>query len=183
MAPATVVAERSEVVLAALVLFTALTIAPCELAQLRARNAEVAVLVLAPFAVLVPLAWVASRPFDGAVSDGVLALGVASAEVAAVGMVALAGGLATVAVAAIVYGALSGAGTESDLVAAAGGALFLALSAIPVAVWTRSISASFACGVGSSSACATSRWPPRSPPRRSGHRPRRSRAITVCRCS
>ena len=90
VAPSAVVAERSDIVLAALVLFTALTIAPSELAQLRARRAEVTALVLAPFAVLVPLAWVASRPFDDAVSDGVLALGVASTEIAAIGLVALA---------------------------------------------------------------------------------------------
>jgi hypothetical protein len=94
VAPSAVVAERSDVVLAALVLFTALTIAPSDLAQLRACKAEVTALVVAPFTLLVPLAWVASRPFDGAVSDGVLALGAASTEVAAVGMVALAGGRA-----------------------------------------------------------------------------------------
>lgn len=101
VAPARVVAERADVVLAVLVLFTALTIAPSQLAQLRARKAEVAVLVLVPFTVLVPLAWVASRPFGGAVSDGVLALGVASSEVAAVGMVALAGGRAALALGAL----------------------------------------------------------------------------------
>lgn len=84
VAPSTVVAERSDVVLAALVLFTALTIPPTELTQLRAYKAQVALLVLAPFALLVPFAWAAGRPFDGAVSDGVLALGVASMEVAAV---------------------------------------------------------------------------------------------------
>jgi predicted Na+-dependent transporter len=209
VAPSTGVAERSDVVLAALVLFTALTIAPSELQQLSARGAEVTALVLAPFAVLVPLAWAASRPFDGAVSDGVLALGVASTEVAAVGMVALAGGrpalalgaltgslvvaalagppllgllagaeevavgelvgrfalvvivplagglavraaaprlreveheiggLATITLAVLVYGALSGTGDDGDVLAAAGAsALFLALSAIPVAAWT-----------------------------------------------
>ena len=210
VAPSTVVAERSDVVLAALVLFTALTIAPSELAQLRACKAEVTALVLAPFALLVPLAWVASRPFDGAVSDGVLALGVSSTEVAAVGMVALAGGrtalalgaltgslviaalagppllgllagasgeevavgelvgrfalvviaplaggltvraaaprlrhaddelggLATITLAVLVYAAMSGTGADGDLLAAtAAGALFLALSAIPVAAW------------------------------------------------
>jgi bile acid:Na+ symporter, BASS family len=101
VAPSSVVAERTDVVLAALVLFTALTIAPSELAQLRARKAEVTALVLAPFALLVPLAWVASRPFDGAIADGVLALGVASTEVAVVGMVVLAGGRAALALGAI----------------------------------------------------------------------------------
>jgi BASS family bile acid:Na+ symporter len=206
--PSAVVAERSDVVLAALVLFTALTIAPHELAQLRARKAEVVALVVVPFALLVPLAWAASRPFDGSVSDGVLALGVSSTEVAAVGMVALAGGravlvlgaltgslvvaalagppllgllagagdvavgelvgrfalvvilplagglairaasprlgeaedelggLATVTVVVLVYGAMSGAGSDGDLLAAsAAGALFLAVSALPVAAW------------------------------------------------
>ena len=101
VAPSAVVAERSDIVLAALVLFTALTIAPSELAQLPARRAEVTALVLAPFAVLVPLAWVASRPFDDAVSDGVLALGVASTEIAAIGLVALAGGRAALALGAL----------------------------------------------------------------------------------
>jgi predicted Na+-dependent transporter len=206
--PSTLVAERSDIVLAALVLFTALTIASCDLAELRAHKTELTALVLAPFAMLIPLAWVASRPFDGAVSDGVLALGVASTEVAAVGMVALAGGraalavgaltgslvvaalagppllgllagagdvavgelvgrfalvvivplagglavraavpglhqckdelagLATITVAVLVYGAMSGTGANGELLAAtAAGALFLVLSAIPVAAW------------------------------------------------
>ena len=211
VAPSTVVAERSDVVLAVLVLLTALTIAPSELIQLRAHKAELTALVVAPFAVLAPLAWVASRPFDGAVSDGVLALGVASTEVAAVAMVALAGGhtaltlgalagslvtaalagppllgllagpsgqdvavgellgrfalvvilplagglairaaapglrqadgelggLATITVVVLVYGAMSGTSADGDVLTAAGAAaLFLVLSAIPVAAWT-----------------------------------------------
>ena len=210
VAPSTLVAKRSDVILGALVLFTALTVAPSELAQVRARKAEVTALVVAPFVLLVPLAWAASQPFDGAVADGVLALGVASTEVAAVGMVALAGGraalalgaligslvvaalagppvlgllagasgdsiavgelvgrftlvvivplaaglavraaaprlrdaedelggLATIALVVLVYGAMSGTGEDGDLLAAtAAGALFLALSAIPVAAW------------------------------------------------
>jgi BASS family bile acid:Na+ symporter len=81
------------------------------------------VLVLAPFIALVPLAWLISRLFSGAVRDGVLALGVSSTEVAAVGLVALAGGSAVLAlgglagslvVAAllgpVVLGALAGGG-------------------------------------------------------------------------
>jgi BASS family bile acid:Na+ symporter len=209
VAPSTLVAERTDVVLAALVLFTALTIAPSELAQLRACKAQVAALVLAPFALLVPLAWAASRPFDAAASNGMLALGVSSTEVAAVGMVALAGGraalalgaltgslvvaalagppllgllagaggdvavgelvgrfalvvivplagglairaavphlgradeelggLAAMSLVALVYGAMSGTSADGDLLAATGaGALFLALSAIPVAAY------------------------------------------------
>lgn len=210
IAPSTTVAEHTDVVLAALVLFTALTIAPSELARLRSHKAEVTGLVLAPFVLLVPLAWVTSRLFDSPVSDGALALGVASTEVAAVGMVALAGGravlalgaligslvlaalagppllgllagtsaddfavgelvgrfvlvvivplvggltiraaaprlrdaepelrgLAAITVVVLVYGAMSGTGADGDLLAAtAAGALFLVLSALPVAGW------------------------------------------------
>ena len=97
VAPSGALAERSDLVLAALVLFTALGIPPTELASLRPHKGVVAVLVFAPFALLVPLAWAVSQPFDDPVSDGVLALGVASTEVAAVGLVALAGGSAVLA--------------------------------------------------------------------------------------
>jgi BASS family bile acid:Na+ symporter len=97
LAPSDALAERSDLVLAALVLFTALGIPPSELAGLRSRKGVVAGLVFAPFALLVPLAWAVSRLFDDPVRDGVLALGVASTEVAAVGLVALAGGSAVLA--------------------------------------------------------------------------------------
>src|SRR5215218_10564431 len=85
LAPSGALAERSDLVLAALVLFTALGIPPAELASLRSRTGVVAGLVFAPFALLVPLAWAVSRLFDDTARDGVLALGVASTEVAAVG--------------------------------------------------------------------------------------------------
>jgi bile acid:Na+ symporter, BASS family len=46
------------------------------------------------------------------------------------------GGLATITLAVLVYAAMSGTGANGDLLAAtAAGALFLALSAIPVAAW------------------------------------------------
>jgi hypothetical protein len=123
VAPSGALAQRSDVVLAALVLFTALGIAPAQLARLSAHKLELAVLVFAPFVALVPLAWLISRLYSGPVRDGVLALGVSSTEVAAVGLVALAGGSAVLAlgglagslvVAAllgpVVLGALAGAG-------------------------------------------------------------------------
>ncbi len=94
-------AERSDLLLAALVLVTALAIAPSELLTLRDRRAVLALLVLAPFAALVPLAWGVSQLFHGSVSHGVLALGVASTEVAAVGLVAVAGGSAVLALGAL----------------------------------------------------------------------------------
>ena len=123
--PSEAVAQRSDLVLAALVLFTALGIAPAQLATLRDRRAALAALVLAPFAVLVPVAWAVSRLFAGTVRDGVLALGVSSTEVAAVGLVALAGGSAVLALGAltgslvvaalagpVVLGWLAGAGAD-----------------------------------------------------------------------
>jgi predicted Na+-dependent transporter len=97
LAPSGALAERSDLVLAALVAFTALGIAPHELASLRAQKLLVSGLVLAPFALLAPLAWFVSRLFDDPVRDGVLSLGAASTEVAAVGLVALAGGSAVLA--------------------------------------------------------------------------------------
>jgi predicted Na+-dependent transporter len=125
LVPSHALAQRSDVVLAALVLFTALGIAPAQLASLTAHKLQLAVLVLAPFIALVPLAWLVSRLFSGAVRDGVLALGVSSTEVAAVGLVALAGGSAVLAlgglagslvVAAllgpVVLGVLAGAGGD-----------------------------------------------------------------------
>ena len=118
--PSEAVAQRSDLVLAALVLFTALGIAPAQLATLRDRRAALVALVLAPFAVLVPTAWAVSRLFAGPVRDGVLALGVSSTEVAAVGLVALAGGSAVLAL-----GALTG----SLVVAALAGPVVLGLVA------------------------------------------------------
>ena len=99
--PSHALAQRSDVVLAALVLFTALGIAPAQLASLEAHKRELGVLVAAPFVALVPLAWLISRLFSGAVRDGVLAVGVSSTEVAAVGLVALSGGSAVLALGAL----------------------------------------------------------------------------------
>jgi hypothetical protein len=55
--PAQALAERSDFLLAGLVLLTALCIAPAQLLTLRERKTALALLVLAPFAFLVPLAW------------------------------------------------------------------------------------------------------------------------------
>lgn len=125
VAPSGALARRSDLVLAALVLFTALGIGPAQLAGLRRRKAAVAALVLASFAVLAPVAWLIGRVFSGAVRDGVLALGVSSTEIAAVGLVALSGGSAALALGAlagslvvsalagpIVLGALGGTGAD-----------------------------------------------------------------------
>jgi len=99
--PSRALARHSDLILAALVLFTALGIAPAQLASLAAHKRVLGLLVAAPFVVLVPLAWLISRLFSGAVRDGVLALGVSSTEIAAVGLVALAGGSAVLALGAL----------------------------------------------------------------------------------
>ena len=82
-------------------LLTALCIPPSQLLSLRDRKLTLGALVLAPFAFLAPLAWGVSQLFEGSVQDGVLALGVASTEVAAVGLVAVAGGSAVLALGAL----------------------------------------------------------------------------------
>jgi BASS family bile acid:Na+ symporter len=143
--PSEAVAKRSDLVLAALVLFTALGIAPAQLATLRDRRAALAALVLAPFAVLVPVAWGVSRLFAGPVRDGVLALGVSSTEVAAVGLVALAGGSAVLALGALtgslVVAALAGpvvlgwvAGAGADVAVGALVGRFALVVLVPLAV-------------------------------------------------
>jgi predicted Na+-dependent transporter len=101
LAPTQQIATRGDLCLAVLVVLTALGIAPHELWTLRTRSMAVLALSLAPFLALVPLAWVLSRLFDSPVREGVLPLGVSSTEVAAVGLVALAGGDAALALGAL----------------------------------------------------------------------------------
>jgi predicted Na+-dependent transporter len=124
--PSTGLSERSDLVLAALVLFTALGMRPAQLLGLRRRVGALLALVVMPFVLLASLGWLVSLAFSGAVSEGVLALGVSSTEVAAVGLVAIAGGSAVLALGALtgslVLAALAGppllgalAGAEADV--------------------------------------------------------------------
>lgn len=86
-------------------LATALGISFADLARLRHHAREVAALSLLPLPALVGAAWLVGRPFPGVVRDGLLAVGLSSAEVAAVGLVALAGADATIAL-GVVTGSL-----------------------------------------------------------------------------
>jgi bile acid:Na+ symporter, BASS family len=98
-------ADRSDLLLAALVALTALGIAPRQLDALRRRWRAVVALSVLPFVVLAPAAWALSRLFDGSVRDGTVTLGLAPTEVASSGLVALAMGDAALAL-AVVAGSL-----------------------------------------------------------------------------
>jgi BASS family bile acid:Na+ symporter len=101
VAPSAALARRSDLLLALLVIATALGISARELAALRAHGAAIAVLSIVPLIVLALVAWVVGRPFDTDVRDGLLAVGLSSSEVASVGLVALAGADATIALGAV----------------------------------------------------------------------------------
>jgi BASS family bile acid:Na+ symporter len=103
--PSSVLAARSDLLLALLVLATALGISFADLARLREHARAVVILSLAPLPVLVSAAWLLGRPFAPLVRDGLLAVGLSSSEVAAVGLVALAGADATIAL-GVVTGSL-----------------------------------------------------------------------------
>ena len=99
--PSGALASRSDLLLAALVLATALGISFDELRRLRDHTAAVAVLSIAPLVFLGAAGWALGRPFAPPIRDGLLAAGLASAEVASVGLVALAGADATIALGAL----------------------------------------------------------------------------------
>ncbi|MCW3020224.1 MAG: hypothetical protein JWN10_2532, partial [Solirubrobacterales bacterium] len=99
--PSGALAARSDLLLALLVLVTALGMSFADLARLREHVRAVATLSLAPFPVLVGTAWLLGRLFAPSVRDGLLAVGLSSSEVATVGLVALAGADATIALGAV----------------------------------------------------------------------------------
>lgn len=120
-APSHAVAGHAEWLLAALVLVTALGIAPRRLEAVRRRPAAVVGLSVGSLAVLAPAAWVLSRLFEGGVRDGVVALGLAPTEVAAVGLVALAGADAVLALAVVAGSLVASAALGPLALAAVGG--------------------------------------------------------------
>jgi predicted Na+-dependent transporter len=103
--PSRWLAGRSDELLALLVFLTALGIPWGALARLRTSGPAIAALSVAPFVPLTGVAWLLGRAFGGGVRDGLLATGLASSEVASVGLVALAGADATIAL-GIVTGSL-----------------------------------------------------------------------------
>lgn len=91
-APSRSLSDHSDVLLAALVLFTAIGIEPRRLVALRDRRLALLVFSIGPLLLLTAVAWVIARPFTGPAQDGILSLGLASSEVASVGLISLAGG-------------------------------------------------------------------------------------------
>lgn len=122
--PSATLAANPDLILAVLVLATALGISPGRFLELRSRWRLVLALSVVPFVVLAPSAWALSRLFASPTSEGILALGMAPTEVAAVGLVALAGGDAALALAAVtgslVVSALAGPLVLATLLAGSG---------------------------------------------------------------
>ena len=101
--PSPTLAAHSDLLLALLVLATALGISFADLARLREHARAVLVLSLLPLPLLVGAAWLLGRPFAPVIRDGLLAVGLSSSEIAAVGLVALADGRRPVGFAHIVF--------------------------------------------------------------------------------
>jgi len=99
--PSQGVADRSDLLLAALVLATALGISGADLLALRRHAAAVTILSVAPLIVLALAAWALGQLFGESTRDGLLAVGLSSSEVASVGLAALAGADATIALGAV----------------------------------------------------------------------------------
>lgn len=99
--PSPAVADRSDVLLAALVLATALGIAGSDLLAMRRHARAIIVLATAPLIVLTLAAWGLGHLFADSTRDGLLAVGLSSSEVASVGLAALAGADATIALGAV----------------------------------------------------------------------------------
>jgi predicted Na+-dependent transporter len=111
LVPSSAVAARSDLLLALLVFATALGISFADLRRLRDHARAVAALSVVPLIVLGAVAWVLGRAFAPPIRDGLLGVGLASSEVASVGLVALAGADATIAL-----GVVSGSLVASALV-------------------------------------------------------------------
>jgi len=99
--PSQRVSAHSDLLLALLVLATALGISAADLRRLRSHAGEVLALSVAPLIVLGAVSWLLGRAFAPATRDGLLAVGLSSSEVAAVGLVALARADATIALGAV----------------------------------------------------------------------------------
>jgi predicted Na+-dependent transporter len=109
LVPSPGLASASDLLLGALVLFTAAQIDPRRLSELRRMLVTVPLLSAGVLVALTAAAWVIARPFSGDVRDGVLCLGLASTEVASVGLIGLASGDAVLALGVLTASLISSA--------------------------------------------------------------------------
>jgi predicted Na+-dependent transporter len=103
--PSHAIAGESDVLLAALVLFTALGISANELLALRGHALTIVGLSVVPLLFFGAVGWGLGRPFGPDTQHGLLGVGLSGAEVAGVGLVGLAGADVTIAV-GVVAGSL-----------------------------------------------------------------------------
>jgi predicted Na+-dependent transporter len=103
VAPSGQVARRSDAILAALVFTVAVTIEPSRLQEAFFQRWRIAVAVVLPFIVLLPLSLALGRAFENPERDALLALGLAPSEVAVAALVALAAGDAAFALVVVAF--------------------------------------------------------------------------------
>jgi BASS family bile acid:Na+ symporter len=112
LVPSAAAAGAVDILLALLVFVTALDIDPRRLLQVRRRLPLILLVAVIPLIVLAAVGWGLSQLVHGDTRDGVLALGLAPAEVASVGLIGLMGGAAELALAvltiSLVLSALAG---------------------------------------------------------------------------
>lgn len=95
--PSATLSSNVDVLLALLVLATALDIEPRQLLRVLARWRTILLLAAVPAVTLATGGWLLGQLVHGDVRDGVLALGLAPAEVASVGLIGMIGGAAELA--------------------------------------------------------------------------------------
>ncbi len=99
--PSRAMANHSDELLAVLVLLTALGISSDDLRRLTDHWRAVLFLSVVPLLVLAAASWALGRPFEPSIQHGLLGVGLASSEVAGVGLVALAGADTAIAIGAV----------------------------------------------------------------------------------
>ena len=112
LVPSATLALNVDILLALLVLVTALDIDPRQLLRVSTQLRTILLLAVVPLIALAAGGWALSQLVHGTIHNGVLALGVAPAEVASVGLIGLIGGATELAIAvlavSLVLSALAG---------------------------------------------------------------------------
>ena len=99
--PSAALSAHLDLLLALLVLVTALDIDPRQMLRVITQLRTIVLLAVVPLVTLAVVGWALAQLVHGAIHDGVLALGLAPAEVASVGLVGLMGGAAELAIAVL----------------------------------------------------------------------------------